>query len=145
MHPKCRTKKLSPNKCEFGTASIEVLGQTITSEAVQPTEEKLTNFLEKLQIPQTEKPFRRFIGFLQFYKPFIPRLSEKLLPFYKLLPKDHDIVIETVHREIFEVLKHELKPFCQMTLRLARVGCQYVILDDASYFAAGFFLMIEVY
>ena len=137
--------KLSPNKCEFGTASVEFLGQTSTSEGVQPTEEKITNFLEKLQIPQTEKQVRRFIGFLQFYKSFIPRLSEKLLPLYELLHKDHDIVIETIHREIFEELKHELKRICQMTLRLPKVGCQYVILADASYYAAGFVLMIEDY
>ena len=58
---------------------------------------------------------------------------------------DHDIIIETIHREIFEELKHELKRICQMTLRLTKVGCQYVILADSSYFAAGFVLMIEDY
>ena len=144
MHSKCKTKT-RPNKCEFGIASIEFLGQTIISEGVQPREEKITNFLEKLQIPQTEKQVRRFIGFLQFHKSFIPRLSEKLLPFVKLLHKDHDIIIETVNRKIFEELKHELKRICQMTLRLPKVGCQYVIRADASYYAAGFVLMIEDY
>ena len=110
-----------------------------------PQKKKISNFLEKLQIPQIEKQVTRFIGFLQFYKSFIPRLSEKLLPFYKLLHKDHDIVIQIIHRETFEELKHELKRICQMTLRLPKVGCQYVILADASYYAAGFVLMIEDY
>ena len=45
--------KLSPSNCEFGTGSIEFLGQTITSEGVQPTQEKITKFLENLQIPKT--------------------------------------------------------------------------------------------
>ena len=137
--------KLSPGKCEFGTGSIEFLGQTITSEGVQPTGEKITKILENLQIPKTEKQIRRFIGFLQFYKAFIPKLSEKLLPFYKLLHKDQDLILESIHREIFDELKNELKRICQMTMRLPKTGCQYVILADASYYAAGFVLMIEDY
>ena len=144
MHPKCKTESLSlslslglaPHLSGFCQKHVYQVFVNLLSKCVFVK----THFLKKLQIPQTEKQVR------QFYKSFIPRFCEKLPPFYNILHKEHDIVIETIHCEsIFEGLKHELKGICQMTLRLTKSRCQCVTLGDTSLYEAGFVLMIEDY
>ena len=44
--------KLTMHKCHFGATEIDFLGRTITPEGVKPQKERITNFLEKNQIPQ---------------------------------------------------------------------------------------------
>ena len=76
--------KFTPGKCEFGLKEMTFLGNTITSEGVRPDKKKVSDFLLTLKIPKTPKQIRRFIGFFQYVRSSIPKLGEKLLPFYKL-------------------------------------------------------------
>ena len=85
------------------------------------------------------------IGFIQFFKNFIPNLGEKLIPFYQLLRKDAKIQPTEKHYENLEILKKDLLEATKMTLRLPKPGLQYVLLCDASYYEAGFVLMVEDY
>ena len=79
--------KLSSEKCQFGMSQITYLGNVITTTGIRPEEEKIKAFLKTMKMPQTVKQVKRLIGFLQFFRTFIPALNEKLLPFYKLLRK----------------------------------------------------------
>ena len=88
---------------------------------------------------------KRLIGFLQFWRYFIPNLGEKLLPFYKLLRKNVEHFITDEHDKNLEILKTDLQKATNLTLRLAKPGLQYVLLCDASYYGSGFVLMIEDY
>ena len=137
--------KLTPTKCEFGKPSIEFLGSTITSGGMSPINSKISRFLDRLKPPQTVKQVRRFIGFCQFYKPFLPRLAEKLLPFYQLLKVDQEFILGEDQLSSFETLKNDLATICSNNLRLPTKDSQYVILADASFYAAGYVLMIEDY
>ena len=128
--------KLSPQKCEFGKGSVTFLGSKITSSGMAPITEKIEKFLHSLKPPRTLKQVRRFIGFCQFYKAFTPRLAEKLLPFYQLLKSDTEFVINCDHISTIEQMKKELKTICESSLRLPKKGVQYVILADASFYAA---------
>ena len=77
--------KLSPEKCQFGMSQSSFLGNTITSEGITPETKKIEKFLDKVKIPQTVKQVKRLISFTQFFRNFIPKLNEKLLPFYKFM------------------------------------------------------------
>ena len=143
-HLKKAGLRLTMHKCEFGVAKIEFLGKTITSLGQAPIRTHVEKFLEKLQMPKNQKQFQRFIGFVNFFRQFIPHLATKLLPFYKLT-RETKIEITDRHKEIFETLKEDLRVACDTNLRLAKPDAQYVLITDASDFATGFVLMIEDY
>ena len=77
--------KLTIQKCHFGVRKVEFLGRTISSEGVSPQDHKIQNFLNKLRFPKSKKALQRSLGFVNYYKNYIPRMAEKLNPFYKLL------------------------------------------------------------
>ena len=77
--------KLTNEKCDFGVRQVEFLGRTISSEGVPPQSHKVQNFLSKLRFPKSKKVSQRYLGFVNYYSKYIPRMAEKLSPFYKLL------------------------------------------------------------
>ena len=91
------------------------------------------------------KQVKRLIGFLQFFRSFIPNLNEHLIPFYKHLRKNVSFEITDEIENAFKVLREKLQTTTTQTLRLAKPGMQYAILCDASYHFSGFVLMIEDY
>ena len=135
--------KLSPSKCEFAVPQMKFLGNTITSEGMSPNNEKVEKFLKNVRMPQNPKQVKRMIGFFQFFRPYLPKLGEKLLPFYKLLRQDTDFKITSDHHAGLKHLKTDLQNACDTSLKLPKPGAQYVILADASYYAAGYVLMME--
>ena len=88
-------------------------------------------------MPQTVKQVKRLVGFLQFWRDFIPNLAQKLMPFYELLRKDQQQMITERHEKNLEILKIGLVKATSLTLRLAKPGLQY--------YGTGFVLMIEDY
>ena len=135
--------KLSPKKCEIGTQRLKFLGNVVTPQGVTPEEAKISTFLSKIKMPRTIKQVKRLIGFVQFFRNYMPSLGEILLPFYKLLKKQIDFEITEDHYKNLETLKKDLIQAITLTLRLPKPGLQYVILCDASYDGTGFVLMVE--
>ena len=110
---------------------------------MQPDKKKVSDFLSTLKVPKTPKQIRRFIGFFQYFRAFIPKLGEKLLPFYKLLRQENETVLTSDHHKRIDELRKNLEQACDLSLRLPTPNAQYVILTDASFYAAGYVLMIE--
>ena len=137
--------KLATDKCAFGLREIQFLGNTITSEGLTPSTQNIKTFLKTFRTPRKPKQVKRMIGFFQFYKAFIPELAEKLLPFYRLLKKDTNFVIKEEHQVMLEKLTNDLGTACDLSLRLPKVDQQYVIMADASSYAARYLLMTEHY
>ena len=135
--------KLTMKKCEFGVERINFLGNTISSKGVTPNCEKVKKFLDALKMPKNPKQVKRLIGFLQFFRSFLPHLSIKLLEFYKLLRKDVPFIINDIHKENFNTLREDLLRATELYLTLPVPDKQYVILTDASFYGAGYVLMIE--
>ena len=135
--------RLAPSKCEFGAKSISFLGNVITEEGIKPEKKKIEEFLSKVRLPTTVKQVKRLIGFLQFFKAYLPNLGTKLIPFYKLLRKDIPFELLDEHRLAFKTLCEDLQRATELTLRLAKANAQFVLLCDASYHGAGFVLMVE--
>ena len=138
--------KLSMAKCHFRVQEVDFLGRTITSNGVAPQKQKIAKFLEKVNFPRSKKALQRYIGFLNFYRNYIPRLAERLTPFFQLLkttdaktkiPITPDIMKE--FREINEALDR----CCQLALRQPLPGKQLVLMTDANYQAAGYAVLKE--
>ena len=95
--------KLSMHKCHFGATEIDFLGRTITPEGVKPQKERITNFLEK-----NKTSLKNYLGFLNYYRNYIPRLSEKLVPFFQLLKKDEKVLVTSELVEQFNEINRDL-------------------------------------
>ena len=80
--------KLTMHKCHFGAKEIDFLGRTITPQGVKPQKQNVQNFLEKTKFSKSKKALQRYLGFLNYYRNYVPRLSERLAPFYKMLKSD---------------------------------------------------------
>ena len=109
--------KLSMSKCHFGVKQVDFLGRTITPEGVSPQVDKVKELLAKLKFPKSRKGLQRYIGFLNYYRNYIPRLSERLTPFFKLLKETNKFYISTELTSNFEQLNNLLLQSCQMALK----------------------------
>ena len=98
-----------------------------------------------MKMPKTLKQIRRLTGFVQFFKCYIPNLTNQLRPFYSLLRNDNAIIITHQHEKAVEEITFLLKKACERTLRIAQKDLQYIILADASHYAAGYVLFNEDY
>ena len=100
--------KLTMYKCHFGATEIDFLGRTITPESVRPQKESITNFLEKNKFPKSKKALQRYLGFLNYYRNYIPRLCEQMVPFFQLLKKDAKVLVTTELVEKFNEINPDL-------------------------------------
>ena len=111
--------KLSMSKCAFGHPKIEFLGRSITTKGVATLEKRIDDFLKKLKLPTSVKSLQRYIGFVQFYRQYIPKLAEKLVPLYKLLQKDVKFEMTQVHKDaIFDINENLDQGILSHALRL---------------------------
>ena len=133
-------------KCHFGVQEVDFLGRTITSKGVAPQKQKIAKFLEKVKFPRSKKALQRYIGFLNYYQKYIPRLAERLTPFFQLL-KTTDaktkIPITPDIMKDFKEINETLDRCCQLALRQPLPGKQLVLMTDASFQAAGYAVLIE--
>ena len=135
--------KLTMSKCHFGVKQVDFLGRTITPEGVAPQTENVKDFLSKLRFPKSKKALQRYIGFLNYYRNYIPRLSERLSPFFKLLKETSKFYVPTNLVEDFTDLNKLLENSCQLALKQPLKDKQLIIMSDASFTAAGYAIMIE--
>ena len=99
--------KLTMHRCHFGAKEINFLGRTITPDGEKPQKEQITNFVEK-KFPKSKKAEQRYLGFLNYYRNYIPRLSEKLVPLFQLLKKDEKVPVSKELVEQFNEINRDL-------------------------------------
>ena len=122
--------------------SNSFLGRSITTKGIAPIEDKIDKFLKNIKLPTSVKSLQRYIGFVQFYRQYIPRLAEKLVPPYKLLQKDVKYELTQIHKDAIFDINENLANAAKMSLRLPLPDKQLVIMSDASEHAAGYVLLI---
>ena len=135
--------KLTMHKCHFGATEIDFLRRTITPEGVKPQNDSITNFLEKTKFPKSKKALQSYLGFLNYYRNYIPRLSEKLVPFFQLLKKDEKVLVTSELIEQFIEINRDLDRCSQLALRQPLPNRQLVLMTDASFTAAGYAILTE--
>ena len=135
--------KLTMHKCHFGAKEIDFLGRTITPEGVRPQRPRVQNFLEKTKFPKSKKALQRYLGFLNYYRNYIPRLPEKLTPFFKLLKNDAKVMVTPDLLEQFTEINKALDRCCELALKQPLPNKQIALMTDASFSAAGYAVLIE--
>ena len=135
--------KVTIEKCHFGVRQVEFPGRTISSKGVLPQSHKVRNFLNKFRFPKSKKALQRYLGFVNYYRNYIPRMAEKLNPFYKLLKAEVPFNITSELEETFDSVNKALSDACQLALKQPIPGKQLALMTDASFRTAGYALMIE--
>ena len=130
-------------KCHFGFRKFGFPGRTISSEGVSPQTHKVQNFLKKLPFPKSKKALQRHLGFRNYYKNYIPRTTENLNPFYKLLKAEVPINITSELKETSASVNKTLSDACELALKQPIPGKQLVLMTHASFRSAGYAIMIE--
>ena len=83
------------------------------------------------------------MGFLNYYRNYIPRLSEWLFRFFKLLKATSKFYVPTTLLEDFTNLNKLLENSWKLALKQPLKNKQLIIMSDASFREAGFAVMIE--
>ena len=76
--------KLKPSKCDLFKQQINYLGHVVSNEGVSTDPEKIKPLTEWPQ-PTTVTEGRSFLGFVSYYRRFIPNFSKVAKPLKKLL------------------------------------------------------------
>ena len=125
--------KLSMAKCYFGVQEVDFLGRTITTEEAAPQKQKFTKILKNVKFI-SKRALQRYIGFLNYYRNYIPRLAERLTPFYQLFKttdaKAKILITPDIMKELRK-LNEALDRRCQLASRQPLPGKQLMI--DASF------------
>ena len=108
-----------------------------------PTPINLEEYKEKTKFPKSKKALQRYLGFLNYYRNYIPRLSEKLVPFFQLLKKDEKVLVTSELIEQFNEINRDLDRCSQLALRQPLPNRQLVLMTDASFTAAGYAILTE--
>ena len=135
--------KLTRHKCNFGATEIDFLGRTITSQGVKPQRQNVQNFLGKTKFSKSKKALQRYLGFLNYYRKYVPWLSERLAPFYKMLKSDQKVLVSNELVQQFEEINRALDKFCDLALQQPIPNKQIALMTDASFGAAGYAVLIE--
>ena len=135
--------KLTIEKYHFGVRQVDFLGRTISPEGISPQARKIQKFLDKIRFLNSKKALQRYLGPVNYYRNYIPRMFEKLNPFYKLLKTEVPINIKSELKETFDSVNKALSDACELALKQTIPGKQLVLMTDASLRSAGFALMID--
>ena len=109
--------KLTIEICPFGVRQVEFLGRTLSPQGISLQARKIQNFFDKHRFPKSKKALQRYLGFVNYYKNYIPRMAEKPNPFYKLLKTEVPINITSELKETFDSVNKALNDACQLPLK----------------------------
>ena len=129
-------------KCHFGVRQVEFLGRTISPEWIFKAL-NFQKFLDNFRFPKSKKALQRYLGFVNYYRNYIPRTAEKINPFFKLLKTEVPINITSELKELFDSVNKALSDACQLALKPTIPGKQLVLITDASFRSARYALLIE--
>ena len=135
--------KLTIEKCHFGVTQVEFLGRTNSPEGISLQDRKFQIFLDKLRLPKSKKALQRYLGFVNYYRNYIPRMIEILNTFYKFLKTEVPINITSELKETLDSVNKAFSDACELALKQTIPGKQLILMTDASFRSAGYALMIE--
>lgn len=75
---------INPNKCVFGSRQVDFLGVTVSQAGIQPIASKV-EAIRSFPPPQTVTQLRRFLGMVNFYRRWIPKIAYLEAPLSDLL------------------------------------------------------------
>ncbi|XP_067615063.1 uncharacterized protein [Eurosta solidaginis] len=100
---------IKPSKCTFGVTNIDFLGHNISGTGIRPSDEKVST-IRNFERPKSVKQAQKFIGMVNYYHRYIPKLAEFTNKIYDLINKvskkrDKSLVWDENSNEAFECIK----------------------------------------
>ena len=135
--------KVTIGMCHFAVRPVQILSRTISSEGVSSQTHKFQNFLSELRLPKSEKAVEPYLGYVNYYKNYIPRMSKKINPFYKLLKAEVPINIPSELIKNLDSANKALNDACQLPLKQPIPGEHIVLMTTASFTSDGYVFVIE--
>ena len=123
-------------KARFAQESIKFLGFLIGSGQHTPDPEKF-DAISKLVFPKSKKQMRSFVGLVNFYRQYIPHLSEIIRCLTDMTKRSHPTILKptTEHIEAFDLAKHKL--ITPPVLKCPDFSKDFIIQCDASNYCVG--------
>lgn len=96
--------KLNLEKCQFYQNNVKYLGYQVAKEGISIDKERLDE-IKNYPKPKNLKMLRGFLGMLNYYKKFIPNISEMEVPLIELLRKETKWTWDERRQTAFDRLK----------------------------------------
>ena len=80
--------KLSPKKCHFFKRRVRYVGHIVSEKGIEPDPDKIVK-VSNWETPTTPEAVRKFLGFVGYYRRFIPDFSKIARPLSDLMPTPH--------------------------------------------------------
>ena len=120
--------KLKESKCDFFKKEIHYLGHLISSEGIHPLLEKLDT-IPNMPRHKTPKEIKQFLGLCSYYRKFVPRFLDIVIPLSKLTAHDAIFIWCEQCELSFQMLKDTL--VSAPILKYPDTSKPYTIFTDA--------------
>lgn len=124
--------KLNIQKCKFFQKEVEYLGYNINENGININLVRLDE-IRKYPQPKNLKTLRGFLGMLNYYRRFVPNLSEKQIPLIELLKKGVKWKWDEKKEKAFQELKNSFVE--NLALYNPDYNEKFIVRCDASDFA----------
>lgn len=126
---------INAEKTELGKANLTFLGHFISSKGISPPKERI-EAIKAFEKPTSKKQLQRFIGMVNFYHRFYPKMAERLSPLYEILKTDSKSITWTeAASKAFQQLKDDLHTHIVLQFPSPRGDVR--VCTDASGIAVG--------
>ena len=136
---------LNKDKCVFAVTEVDFLGHRVDSQGVRPLETKVSA-IRDFPKPRTVKDLRKFLGAINFYRPFIPNAGGILQPLDSLLAPGKGtkkpVQWSTTADVAFHAAKSSLAQAASLAFPIS--GARISLMTDASDVAVGATLQQEI-
>lgn len=121
--------RLKLSKCTFALDSVQYLGHIIKHNSISPIKDNLIS-IKNFPVPKNQKNIRQFLGKINFYNEYVPKISLILEPLHNLLRKGQKFIWSEECQKAFEYMKNFL--CTQPTLAIFDASLPIHIYTDAS-------------
>ena len=106
--------RLKLPKCSFLQDSVTYLGHHLSASGLEPVPEKVRAVVDAPK-PTDQKQLQAFLGLLNYYGRFLPKLSTILAPLHELLHRDKPWCWHTAQETAFRKAKQLLQDASVLT------------------------------
>ncbi|XP_075739522.1 uncharacterized protein LOC142784984 [Rhipicephalus microplus] len=121
-------------KCVFNATELSFLGHHVSAEGIAPLQAKVDAIVHA-PTPAEPGTLRSFLGLVEYYAKFIPRLAEEVEPMRRLLCKDIPFEWDTAAQASFERVKTLLAS--HKVLHMFDPALPVTVATDASAYGLG--------
>ncbi|XP_077564735.1 uncharacterized protein LOC144180229 [Haemaphysalis longicornis] len=122
------------DKCVFNTSELSFLGHRVSAEGVAPLQTKVDAIVHAAT-PTDAGKLRSFLGLVEYYARFVPRLAEEVEPMRRLLRKDTPFNWDTAAENSLTRVKSLLAS--HRVLQMFDPALPVIVATDASAYGLG--------